>query len=295
MELLSSVSGGSRRYLVFIAVTLLSINGHAQSPVSVGTDADGTALPPGVFSLGQAPGNAQSLLRDLAIAAIPLEFSHDKQWGKTKEVWDGVHVQMDGLKLKTHRKRKEVRHGTWKKYRIQLVEPEKNLQIQIGELKEVAPGRAAFPLSINAKLNLFAQRQEWQRDVRLYSISAEATADVDLTVDFEMTTGLDLDNLPPDLILRPEAKSADLRLREFKLHRISKADGPLVRELGDGLEGFFRRYLADNQQELTDKLNRAIAKNQHKLRISLADVVKPKWLETAPAPEDTPNTITTSK
>ncbi len=136
------------------------------------------------FSLGDAPLPTQSLLRDIAIAAIPLEYENDKQWGKTKEVWNGVHMKMDGLKLKTRRKRKEVNQGTWKRQRISLVEPETNLQIQIGELHEVAPGRAAFQLRMSAKLDLYAQRQEWQRDIRLYSISAEATADVEFNSRF---------------------------------------------------------------------------------------------------------------
>jgi hypothetical protein len=230
------------------------------------------------FSLGDAPAQTQSLLRDIAIAAIPLEYENDKQWGKTKEVWNGVHLKMDGLKLKTQRKRKEVNQGTWKRQRISLVEPDKNLHIQIGELQELAPGRAAFQLTMSAKLDLFAQRQEWQRDIRLYSISAEATADVDLTVDFEMTTELDLDKMPPDLILQPEAKKAELRLGQFKLHRISKADGPIVREFGDGLEGIFRRYLTDNQDKLTEKLNKAITKNQDKMRVSVTEMVRPKWM-----------------
>ncbi len=267
--------------LICVTTAISPVNLPAQYQLPATGEQSANDFSADSFSLGQAPGHAQSLLRDIAIAAIPLEYQNDKHWGKTKEVWDGVHVEMDGLKLKTHRKRKEVRHGTWKKYRISLIEPEKNLQIQIGDLRELAPGRAAFPLSMSAKLSLFGQRQEWQRGVRLYSISAEATADVDVTVHFEMTTGLDLDVLPPDLILQPEAKSAELNLRQFKLHRISQADGPVVREFGDGLENVVRRYLSDNQHKLTEKLNRAIAKNQHKMRISVVDLVRPKWLQDA--------------
>ncbi len=93
-----------------------------------------------------------------------------------------------------------------------------------------------------------------------------------------MITELDMDKMPPDIILQPVAKKAELQLNQFKLHRISKADGPIVREFGDGLEEHFPAILDDNQDKLTEKLNQAIKKNQEKMRVSVTDMVRPKWM-----------------
>ncbi|MCA9188300.1 MAG: hypothetical protein KDA99_21880, partial [Planctomycetales bacterium] len=74
----------------------------------------------------EAPTKLQPLLRTILIKNIPDEYEDLKRWGKTKRVFSGIHVQLDGGKLRTHRNRKDVNHGTWKKYQLQLVDPEEH-------------------------------------------------------------------------------------------------------------------------------------------------------------------------
>jgi hypothetical protein len=230
------------------------------------------------FSLDQAPDQARSLLTEIALTAIPHGYEDTRKWGKTKMVWDGLHVRMEGLELKTKRRWKEVNQGTWKKYEVTLVEPDKHLALEIEHLRQIGPGRIAFQLSLAAKLQAHARLEEWQRGLRLLSISADAAADVELDVAFEMTTELDASKLPPDLVLKPVATAADVRLVQFKLQRVSKAHGPIIRELGDGLEDILQHHLADRRDELTKKINISIAKNSDALRLSLHDLIKHPWL-----------------
>jgi hypothetical protein len=184
---------------------------------------------------------------------------------------------MNGLEVKTKRKWKEVNHGTWKKYRLTLIDPDQHLQARIAHLRQTGPGRIAFQLSLAAKIDAYARLQEWRRGLRLLSISADAVADIELDVALEMTTELDATKLPPDLVLQPTATAAELRLVQFKLKRVSKADGPIIRELGDGLEDVLRNRLAANRDKLTAKINKALAKNPDALRLSLHDLVKQRW------------------
>jgi len=217
-------------------------------------------------------------LTEVALAAIPDEYEDDRKWGGTKKVWDGLHMRMEGLELKTKRRWKEANHGTWKKYKVTMVDPDRNLRTEISQLRQLGPGRIAFQLGMAAKVHAFARLEEWRRGIRLISISADADADVELDVAFEMTTALDAAKMPPDLVLKPVATAADLRLKQFKLKRVSKANGPIIRELGDGLEDILRRRLAHRRQELTEKINKAIAKNSDDLRLSIHDLVKDQWL-----------------
>ncbi len=73
-----------------------------------------------------------------------------------------------------------------------------------------------------------------------------------------------------------------MRLSQLKLHRISKASGPVVRELGDALEKVARRELADRNEKLVLKMNQQIDKRKDELRLSLSDFVKNKWLGIQP-------------
>ena len=47
---------------------------------------------------------SKDLLREIALASIPESYENTKHWGQTKRMWDGVHLSLDGLRLKTKRR-----------------------------------------------------------------------------------------------------------------------------------------------------------------------------------------------
>jgi hypothetical protein len=61
-------------------------------------------------------------LADQLLKHVPDRFDGDDDWGKTKSVWAGVKVRREGWKLKTNRRRKELRHGRWVRYDVTLPE-----------------------------------------------------------------------------------------------------------------------------------------------------------------------------
>jgi len=240
----------------------------------------------------QTPSNVQPLLVKLLLSAIPREYDNDKKWGGTKEVFDGVHVKFDNGKLKTKRKTKKVNHGTWKRYRIELMDPHERLTLTVDNLEEFEEGKFRFNLRMAARLQLYGRLQEWNRGLRLFSISADAWSDVELAMKCEMSTSLDPTKLPPDLLLQPRFVDAELKLVQFKLERLSHADGPVIRELGDGLEDLLRKELQEKNQRLAVKLNRQVDKHQDDLRLSVTDWMKQAFFsdektasETGPAAE----------
>ncbi len=230
------------------------------------------------FNVTEAPEKTRAILTKLVLAAIPREYENDKKWGTTKEVWDGVKVRVDGLKIKTKRRWKTVRHGTWKRYRVTLVDPEERLTVKVDDLRTSDAGVTSCDLTLAARANIYGRLQEWRHDIRLLSVSTEAWADVLLKLKCEVSTSLDIERLPPDILFHPVVKDAQLKLVQFKLQRISHADGPIVRELGDGLEDLFRIYLDEHNAEITRKINRQIEKEQDNLRLSIHDLIKNKWL-----------------
>ena len=233
---------------------------------------------PDKIDLEKAPPATKTFLTNLVLEALPHEYEDTKRWGGKTKRWDGVHLKMKGLKLKTKRKWKEVNHGTWKKYRVNLVDPEEHLDVRVVNMHRVAPGKIGFDLLLGARLDLYGRLQEWNHGLRLISISTEASADVLVKVGLEVSTRLNAAKFPPDVIILPKANSADIDLQSFELNRISRADGPVVRELGDALEKVVRKKLVEKEQKLVAKINRQIEKNKDDLRLSLHDVVKHKWL-----------------
>lgn len=225
------------------------------------------------FALQETPAQFQPMLVDTILDLVPNEYESTKHWGGTKEIVSGLDVKMRDGRLRTKRRRKDVNHGTWKRYNVTLVDPKEYFEIQVVNLVESSPGTATFDLVVRAKLDVYGRLQEWKRGVRLFSISAEAVADVELKLACQLTTKLDASHFPPDVLLRPTVANAESKLTQFKLRRLSKADGPIVREFGDGLEKILRKKLAEKDDKLASKINRQIQKNKDDLRLSVRDMV----------------------
>ncbi len=224
------------------------------------------------FSFEETPSQFQPLLVQLILETVPHDYENKKHWGGTKEIVSGLNVKLDRLQVRTKRRRKEVNHGTWSRYHVTLVDPQEFFQLQLLNLREESPGLVAFDLLVGARLATYGRMQEWRRGVRLLSISANALADVELRLDCRMTSQLDASHLPPDILLQPQVVAASIRLKQFELERLSKADGPVVRELGDGIEKMIRKKLHETDKKLVDKINRQIKKHEGDLRISFRDI-----------------------
>jgi hypothetical protein len=251
-------------------------------PATPPRSAGSPALPATTAGDAQAsPQETPDILRELLEAilyqAIPREYHSDRKWGTTKEVFDGWHVRAKGWKIYTKRKKKRVKHGTWKRYEIKLVEPQEHLRLQWTDLPTQQPGETRGTLLIQARLDVIGELQEWHRDVRFLGISGEATADVTLNITGRVTTRLDASRVPADIVLDPMVEQASLEMTSFKLKRLGKADGPFIRELGDGFEPVLEELIEQQNGRLTDKINRQIEKKKERLRLSATDAWVRVW------------------
>lgn len=230
------------------------------------------------FDVAAAPAGTRSLLKSIIVEVLPEEFEETKKWGGTKKVWDGLHMRMDGLQLRTKRRWKEVNHGTWKRHRVTLVDPDQFLRAQVSNIQRESLGQLSFDLLLASRMNVYGRLQEWQLGLRLFSISAEATADVEINTHFTVETKLDASTIPPGINIKPRVETAEVRLLDFDLHRVSKADGPVVEELGDSLKRTVRKELAKDNDKIVQRINRQLEKKEDDLHLSLQDLIKNKWL-----------------
>ncbi len=60
---------------------------------------------------------------------LPPTYEDDRKWGQQKEVWDGVKLWRENGRFETKRRTKLVNAGTWTRYSIAVVDPEKNLHV----------------------------------------------------------------------------------------------------------------------------------------------------------------------
>jgi hypothetical protein len=269
----------ARKAILLLAISTSITSGQTQTPDAASTE--GWALRANQqmeISASDQPTIIQQLIEHIVFEAIPRDYENTKKWGTTKEVFDGWHVHAEGLKIETKRKKKRVNHGTWKRYRLTMVDPHQTLKVRLHNPRRLDTGEWETELFLAARLDVEARLQEWQRDIRLLSISAQATADLELRIFGTAATTLDPTDVPPSVVFQPTVKEAELRLLSFKLRRVSKADGPLIRELvGDGIEPLLEELIREKNDELAARLNRQIQKNQDSLRFSIADPLHQAW------------------
>ena len=200
--------------------------------------------------------------------AIPRHYEKRKDWGKTKNITVGV--RRDGIKL--YRRKKPVNHGVWKHYKINLIEPDKTLAVQVENLRALDSGRVAFTLALQIKFDLWARTKIYQYGVHLIALETVGDAAIDLEVDCEIGMKFQTQKGSAGIAIDPQVTDARLDITDFHLHRVSNAKGPIIRELGEELPRFIERELQG--PKLVAKINRAINKKRDRLELSFGELQK---------------------
>ena len=223
------------------------------------------------------PASVDDVITGIVLEHLPYQYEDKRQWGKTKEVVHGLSIRTDGGRLRTKRKRKRVNHGTWKLYRLQLLDPARQFHVHVAKIAPKTAGRIGVDASCVASLRAFGRVSQWQRGVQLASISVDSTARVQLSVHCDVGLRLDGHHLPPDVVVDPRITWAQLRLLDFRVRRISNFGGPVARQLGKTLREILEDKLAEKQHQLAAKMNRQIQKRRDHMRFSLHDLTQSKW------------------
>ena len=212
---------------------------------------------------------------------LPPAYEDNKKWGLQKEVWDGVEVWREGNRIETKRRKKLVNAGTWTKYRVEFVEPDKNLHIEFHQLQSLPDGRIAFSVSVDCLLDVFGRMSQWVRDVQMISLSVNADAACKLTMSGTVKFQLNPLKFPPDVIIKPHVDQAIVELSYFRVRRVSQVGGDFAKALGEGARGTIDRKINETNEKLVDKINKQIDKQQSKMVFSMQD-----WLQSKlPVPQ----------
>ena len=245
---------------------------HAQSP-----------LPP------ERLGN---LLAEVVRDAVPREYERAKNWDHTKRITTGIRFDGRPIRMKIHRRKKEVPHGVWKKYRVRIVEPapdgkpatDEALTVEVSNLRSLEAGRAGCTLTLAAKLDGWAQVRNYNRGVHLGTITFEGESMLRVSIDCEVGFGLTQGERLPALAIDPTVTAARVEVDDFRMRRIGEIKGKLAKEMGRGL----RRVIEDRLTgpKLAEKINRSIEKRREKLQLDPSALIAQRPEPAASSPVD---------
>jgi hypothetical protein len=226
-----------------------------------------TAGPTLTAFTGITPELVAGIVSPLIAEAIPREYEGSKDWGKTKRVTTGVRSEGNFFRFDMHRKLEEVNDGVWKKYKLRLVEPDKNLTVRIDNLRALDSGRYTLTLFVAAKVHGWARATVYEHGVHVISLEAEGDTSIRLWIDAEVG----VDSVPSSLLipgveLHPTVTDAKLKFDDFQLTRISDVKGVIAHDLGGLLKHGLEKQVAG--PKLVEKLNHSLQKHPEKLRLS---------------------------
>lgn len=227
------------------------------------------ALPVVEAPAGEAPLSPEAVhfIKGMALMLLPETYSDDDDWGNQKRIQSGLNVKMDGFRLDTSRRWKEVNHGTWQRIDATLVDPQQHFQLSISLLPKIERGVPRYRVSAKLRLRAVGRQQRWNHGVRLYSVSADIVADVAFTADVQFRSDVVKTDSGSKLRVLPHLETATARLDGFSLRSVSHAKGGAVREFGNLVEGLLQSAVKKKSQKLPTKVNARIQKKPEKFEI----------------------------
>jgi len=212
---------------------------------------------------------ANEFLRGLLLLLIPDEYVDDDDWGRQRRIQSGLNVKLDGIKLHTSRRWKNVNHGLWKRTEIHLHQPEQKFQLRVECIPQENEAASRYRLHAKARIRIHGRQQQWTNGVRIYSVSGDATADVTLKADVSLQRRFVDSEGTKRLRILPRVESFVFVVNGFRLQRVGHAKGAVVREFGRSLRSIINRIISHRNPKLVQKINRKIEKKPDRFEIPL--------------------------
>lgn len=230
----------------------------------------------------EVPREATDFIRGIALLLIPPVFDDDDGWGDETRIQSGLNIRFNDGQLQTNRRWKHVNHGNWLQATGKLVDPEERFQLNAARLPDSEKGTQRYEVEVSARLRVTGRQQQWSYGVMLWSISAEAVADVTLHLILDVKSEVVQTDDVTRLRFNPEVTSAETQLTNFSLRRISHLKGTAVQEFGDLFEKLIRKRVGRENKNLATRINTALEKKRERLEIPF-DIAG--WFNTADSKE----------
>jgi hypothetical protein len=231
----------------------------------------------------EKPDHAElSKLINQALAdRIPKQYEDKSEWGKTIPIPPGFKVGPKRTVVKVG-DNDELPHGPWKRTKVWVDDPAKDVKITIREFRKVEGKPSKLILEATAALHVERQRKGWQKGLPLLDVTVLADAVVKADVECDVSVSLDTKKFPPELAVDAKITECKLDLKEFDLKQVGRLEvtGEVPKLVSEELRGFLQTALRAYEPELKEQANKAIAKTLKEGKGSLApDRLLPKPAE----------------
>lgn len=201
------------------------------------------------------------LIHSTLVPQVPRQYEDRTDWGKTIPLQANLRLPRVRRTIIQVGDRMETPHGPWKRTKVWLDDPARDLQVRVVELRNAGKDKARLALEATINLHGERERQGWRNGLMLLDLTVQADAVVTVALDAEVTISINSKKFPPEVTVEPKVLQSRLELKRFDLNRI----GPVLlgnkeaRDLGEELRGALQELLKQYEPQVTQKANEAIA------------------------------------
>lgn len=202
------------------------------------------------------PSTFSEILRLLLLESMKSEYVDLRHWKGTAKRFDGFHVR--GARIS--KRERDVPHGIWRRYRVNLIRPEKTFEATVEQLEPDTSGNIPFSILVSLRARCEATFVWWTYGVK--GLNGTAVSDATLHLKLQLVTNpklnFRLDGRLPRVELQPRVTQVDLKLKDLDVRQIGILKGDLAEVLGDGSRKAVEALMQQQEGKIRDKLQKSL-------------------------------------
>jgi hypothetical protein len=217
------------------------------------------------------------MAKEAVLKSLKPEYDKEENWGHQKEIVDGYHWTERADGWHWEKQTKKVNEGTWRRYRVRLDNPERNLQLSFTPPQPAPNGGTAFQAVLTARLWAEGVQEQWVLGVKGLNFHIEGYATVrarlDVVVNVQPVSGASFGTIE----VLPQVTGVQLDLLDLALTKVDMLHGDAARELGRMLKDVVASEIHKQEPKAAAKINAQIEKNRKKLQFSPSQMLQIGW------------------
>ena len=199
------------------------------------------------------------MIRDAVLKQAPKSFEDNSGWNLSTP--NPGKIRLPGLPRTVIRvgDHDELAHGSWRRVKGWMADPEKDLSLHVTELRPLDDGKYRLSLTSTADLQVEGEFQQWLKGILLVGITGRATATTQVDLDADVKLSLDVAKFPPEVTVEPKVVRLQVDLKKFTLFNPQAPnDPPRAGGLDNDLKNLLQQAIRSQEPKMIEEANKAI-------------------------------------
>jgi len=212
----------------------------------------------------KAAAELERLIHKAVVADLPKVIEDASGWGHTAPLPEKLRLKKAKRTLVKVGDRVEAPNGLWRKVRVWLDDPQRDLTVRVLGLKQLDATSYRLTAEADVALRSETDAQQWANGLLLLNVTARADAALTVRVECDIAAKLDPKKLK--LALEPTVKRVSLDLREFTLKDVTfrragiTVGGDAVTGVGEEFKGALQVFLRSAEPGAARQATEAVAR-----------------------------------